>query len=53
LSAEIGKREKKKNFRKFWKFKEDFYLCSPNGNEGKNKKDKDGAMPSEYSGYGS
>jgi hypothetical protein len=37
LNAEIEKSEKKKTSKSFWKFKKDFYLCSPNGNEGKNK----------------
>lgn len=53
MSAEIEKREKKKTSKSFWKFRKDFYLCSPNGNGGKTKKIKRGAMPSEYSGYGS
>ncbi len=51
-----GNRERekeKKTSKVFWNFKKDFYLCSPNGNGGKQKKDKEGAMPSEYSGYGS
>jgi len=41
LSAEIEKEKRKKTSESFWKFKKDFYLCSPNGNEGKNKKDKE------------
>jgi len=39
------KREEKKTSQSFWKFKKDFYLCNPNGNEGKNKTIKRGAMP--------
>ncbi|OOG15788.1 hypothetical protein BWD42_13945 [Sphingobacterium sp. CZ-UAM] len=39
------KREKEKKTSKvFWKFKKDFYLCSPNGNGGKQKKIKRDAM---------
>jgi len=49
----LEKAKRKKTSESFWKFEKDFYLCSPNGNGGKNKKDKEGAMPSEYSGYGS
>lgn len=36
------KRKRKKTSEVFWKFKKDFYLCSPNGNGGKQKKDKEG-----------
>ena len=40
MSAEIGKEKKKKTSKVFWNFKKDFYLCSPNGNGGKQKKIK-------------
>jgi len=35
-------REKKKTLKVFWKFRKDSYLCSPNGNGGENKNDKEG-----------
>jgi hypothetical protein len=31
------KAKRKKTSKSFWKFRKDFYLCSPKGNEGKNK----------------
>jgi len=53
LSAEIEKREKKKNFRKFLEVQKRFLPLQSQRKRRENKKDKDGAMPSEYSGYGS
>jgi len=37
--GEKKKRLKNKNYF-IWKFKKDSYLCTPNGNEGKTKKDQ-------------
>jgi hypothetical protein len=44
LDAETGKRKRKKTSKVFWKFGKDFYLCSPNGNGGKQKKIKRGLV---------
>ena len=42
LDAEIRKEKRKKTLKVFWKFRKDSYLCSPNGNGGENKNDKEG-----------
>ena len=53
MSAEIEKKGKEKKLQKVFGSSEKISTFAvPTETEG-NKKDKDGAMPSEYSGYGS
>jgi len=49
-----SKKEKRKKLQKFFGSSEKISTFAvPTETEGKQKKDKEGAMPSEYSGYGS
>ena len=41
-------KQKNKFSHLFWRYQKDFYLCSPNGNEGETNKTDTGAMPTSY-----